>query len=281
MSNPEAPKAQQTAIPKEYLLDPSDDAAQSQTDVAAVETQIQQAVQNPDDGIPDKFRGKTPAELVEMYRNAESELGRARNEIGQVRRLADELLGINRAAVASRSENQPQRKPLTTDDLLQNPEQAVVEVVRAEAQSREAATEDRVGRLEAELQLARLEQKHPGYRDVIQNPQFVDWVQKSNLRVGLAQASMQGNWAAADELLSLYKEHQPVASSQGDPMTDKARQAGLVRSGGAAAGAASNPSASKQIWSRAKLLDMRINQPEEFERLQPEILQAYREKRVR
>lgn len=50
-----------------------------------------------DADLPEKLRGKSPKELADMYRNLESELGRARNEIGQVRNLADELLGINRA----------------------------------------------------------------------------------------------------------------------------------------------------------------------------------------
>lgn len=277
MSNPEAQGAKPTAIPEEYLLKEEPEQNPEAQKAEGVKATPPEEIQ---DDVPEKFRGKTPAELIEMYRNAESELGRARNEIGSVRRLADELLGINRAAI-QKSDNQPQRKPLTTDDLLQNPEQAVVEVVRAEAQAREAGVSDRVAALEAQLQLARLEQKHPGYQSTIQDPKFVEWLQKTPLRVQAAQAAMQGNYAAADELLTLYKETQPVAGAPSATPTDRARQAGLVRSGGAASAAASNPATSKQIWSREKLLDMRINNPGEFERLQTEILQAYREKRVR
>ena len=269
----------ETVIPPEYLLDPASPEAQPQQGSAPAQT----PVPNPEDDIPEKLRGKTPAELVKLYRETESELGRARNEIGHVRRLADELLGINRAVAAKPADaNPPQRKPLTTDDLWQDPEKAVVEVVRQEAQSREAATVDRVARLEYDLNLSRFELKHPDYKGTMQDPKFVEWLQRSPLRTGLAQSAVQGNFAAADELLSLYKEMQPAggpAERHVDP-TEQARNASLTRAGGSTSGHGGQPS-DRQIWSRAKLLDMRINNPEEFDRLSPEINKAYAEKRVR
>lgn len=262
-------------VPSEYLLDltqapeqPANPAAQNQP--------------APGDDIPEQFRGKTPAELVKIIRDSQSEIGRARNEIGQVRRLADELLGIRAVAAPAKVESPPPRKPLTTDSLLQDPEQAVTQVVREEAERREASTAERIAALERDLNLSRFELKHPGYQDTLKDPKFADWLQRSSYRLGLAQGAHAGNFSAADELLTLYKESQSVAApqeSQPSP-TDKARAASLARSGGAAAGAGSS-NASRQVWSRAKLLDMRIHNPDEFERLQPEILRAYQEKRVR
>lgn len=265
----------QTSIPAEYLLDPNDPANQPhKADPASP-----QAAPAPDD-IPEQFRGKSAADLVKIIRDSQSELGRARNEIGTVRRLADELLGINRAVAATpKADNQPQRKPLTTDEILHDPERAVVEVVRAEADKREASSSERVARLEAELALSRFEQKHPNYREVVAKPEFAEWVQGSGLRTRLAVAAQQGDFAAADELLALYGEHQPAKREAAPSPVDQARNAGLVRPGASNSGSSSPKS--NQIWSRAKLLDMRINNPEEFERLQPEILQAYKEKRVR
>lgn len=268
----------ETVIPPEYLLDPADPANQTPDPVT-------QQAPNPEDDIPEKLRGKSPAELVKLYRESESELGRARNEIGHVRRLADELLGINRAGAARPvADNPAPRKPLTTDDLWQDPEKAVTAVVRQEAETREAATSERVARLEYDLNLSRFELKHPDYKGTMQKPEFVEWMQKSPLRAGLAhQAAVQGNFAAADELLLLYKESHPAAPAAPaapDP-TEQARNAGLTRSGGSGSGSGGPAPTSRQIWSRAKLLDMRINNPEEFDRLSPEINRAYAEKRVR
>lgn len=276
----------QTEVPSEYLLDltagPDNPGSGTQSD------QIQgqdpnQSQPNPEDSLPEKYRGKTAAEIAEMHRNLESELGRARNEIGQVRRLADELLGINRAqAVRTEAANQQQRKPLTPDDLLSNPEQAVTAVVKAEADQRDAAQADRLSRLEAELLMARFERKHPEYRTTMEDPKFVEWVQKSSLRGRLAQAAASGDYNSADELFTLYSEAQAVTQSTQKSSTDQARSAGLARPGGSqTATAGTSQSANKQVWSRAKLMEMRLNNPEEFERLQPEILRAYAEKRVK
>lgn len=286
MSN-EAQK--QTDIPSEYLLDltaGSDNPDKgTQTAPQTQDAGQQQTQQTGEPELPEKYRGKTAAEIAEMHRNLESELGRARNEIGQVRRLADELLGINRAQTArTEAANQPPaRKPLTPDDILSNPEQAITAVVKAEADTRVRTEADRIDRLEAELVLARFERKHPDYRTTMEDPQFVSWVQRSTLRGQLAQAAAAGNYAAADELFTLYEEAKAMtATTQQTTQTDAARKAGLARPGGAsAAGGAGQDKGGKPIWSRAKLMEMRINNPEEFERLQPEILLAYAEKRVK
>ena len=276
----------QTDIPSEYLLDLT--AGPDNSGDGTQQQQGQQQDQRPEDQIPEKFKGKTPLEIIEMYQNAESELGRARNEIGQVRRLADELLGINRATQAARTENanQQPRKPLTQDDILSNPEQAVTSVVKAEADQRERAHVDRLDMLEAEVRMARFERKHPEFRSTMEDPKFVEWVQKSPLRGRLAQAAASGDYVAADELFTLYDEVKPAMQQQQtnqQTSTDQARRAGLARPGGSSAAGIANTGSNsgKQIWSRAKLMEMRLNNPEEFERLQPEILRAYAEKRVK
>lgn len=268
---------EQTDVPDEYLID----FTKGPDKVDETPDPVEEP--KPEDQLPDKYKGKSLTEIVEMHRNAESELGRARNEIGQVRRLADELLGINRAqAPRTEVENPPPRKKLTSDRLLDDPEQAVVEVVRSEAEQRERAQAERMARLEAELLLTKFERKHPNFQSTIADPKFAEWVQKSSLRGSLAQRAYQGDYTAADELLTLFNEAQPPVESKKDPdPADQARKAGLVRPGSSAAAGNTNPNAGKQIWSRAKLMEMRLNNPEEFERLQPEILKAYAEKRVR
>lgn len=271
---------QENVIPSEYLLSPEEQAKLPDAPMASAAPAPE--APDPEADIPEQFRGKSPVELVKIIRDSQTELGRKNNEIGTIRKLADELLGIRTGAASKPvDEKLPQRKPLTTDALFQDPEQAVVEVVRGEAQSREAASADRLARLEYDLNLQKFENRHPNFKETVEDPNFASWVQKSALRTNMALAAQQGNFMAADELLNLYnemKEPAPARETAPDP-TAQARAAGLVRSGSSAAGSA--PAQSRQIWSRSKLLDMRINNPDEFERLQPEILKAYAEKRVR
>lgn len=264
--------------PSEYLLD----LTKNPTTQPAAAEPVQ--AQSPEDDIPEKYRGKSLQDIIEMHRNAESALGRAHNEVGQVRRLADELLGINRAATARpESQTEPARKPITPDDILSDPERAVVSVAKEAADQRVNASEERLARMEYELTLARFEQKHPGFRDTMDDQGFQEWVKKSPLRQRMAYAATQGDFAAADELFSLYGESGPSSGERSEQPTqqDAARKATLARSGGSTASRASGNQSGKPVWSREKLLEMRLNNPDEFERLQPQILAAYAEKRVR
>ncbi len=265
---------QQTPAP-ETNLEPTADFAQEQAPQAPLE----------EPAVPDKYKGKGLADIIEMHRNAESELGRARNEVGQVRRLADELLGIHRASPASAPAKPVERKKLTPEDLLNDPESSVVAVVQATVAEREKELRDGQARLETEFAMQRFERKHPDYQKTMVDPKFTDWVQKSQLRLGLAQAAYHGNVQAADELFTLFTESTPVAASEPrEPVNqvEQARKASLARPGGGSVTGGGRPNdAGKKIWKRTELLDMRMNNPEEFDRLQPEILKAYAEKRVR
>lgn len=265
-------------LSEEYLLDLT--KGPDKAEAAPDEPQVA-------DEVPDKFKGKTLTDVIEMYRNSESELGRARNEIGQVRRLADELLGVNRAALAKqRDDNRAlARKPITADSLLQDPESQVVAVAKEVADERASAAEERLARMEYELTLSRFEQKHPKFRDTMQDQSFGSWVQQSSFRQRLAMAASQGDFGAADELFSLYTEHSSArGSSQDASEVDtqaQARKAGLARPGGSTAAGVTTTKSGKAIWSREKLLAMRLDNPELFDRLQPQILEAYAEGRVK
>lgn len=265
---------QQTPAP-EKELEPNADFAPEQQSQEAAPAEAE---------VPEKFKGKSLTEIVASYQNLESELGRARNEMGQVRRLADELLGIRVAAHASVPAKPVERKKLTPEDLLNNPEDSILSAVTATVEEREKALLERQARLEAEFAMQRFERKHPDYQTTMADQKFTDWVQKSNLRLSLAQAATQGNVAAADELFTLYGEMsmaQPAEPEAPSP-TAQARKASLTRpGGGSAAGGKPSGGSSQKVWNRAELMKMRIENPDEFDRLQPEILKAYAEKRVK
>lgn len=249
---------------------------------AGPETPEQQA--NVEDALPEKYRGKALEDIIAMHREAERELGRARNEVGQIRRLADELLGIRRAELERQPQpSPPPRQKLTTDTLFEDPERAITEVVKAEADARTQEVAARTARLEAELALSRFEKKHPDYLNTMQDEAFAAWVQASPYRVRLAQRAVQNDFEAADELFSLFAEVKPAAPSPNKGV-EAARQAGLARSGGAAGGRSGGSAgrSSNKIWSRAELIELRIKDPDKFDSLyKTEIEPAYREGRVK
>jgi hypothetical protein len=243
-----------------------------------------QAPQVPEDDIPEKYRGKNLKDIIAMHQNAESELGRKNNEVGMIRKLADELIGVN-AAARAQANQPPARKPLTTDELLDNPEEKILSVVRDATEAELRNRDARLARLEADLQIQSFEKKYPGFQQTIGTPEFGSWIQSgSEYRRGLALKAANGDYGAADELLGLYNEQKGSTPPQAPepPPSTGARNATLARSGGSVAnGVVPGGGDGKKVWNRSELLDMRINRPEEFDLRQTEILQAYAEKRVR
>lgn len=239
------------------------------------------STQASDDGLPEKFKGKSPKEIAEAYQNLESELGRARNEIGTNRRLVDELLNLRRDTTAK---SEPERQPVTPHELAENPEETITTVARRVADERTAGAEQRLEKLEQELAAQEFEKRHPGYRDLARSAEFGEWLKGSPLRVKLVQKAAQNDWDAGDELMSLYKEHQaakPAPSAGKDPK-EAAREAGLAKSGGSGANKVVQGGDGKKIYSRAELADLYIRNPEEYSRrFDSEFRQAYAEKRVR
>lgn len=239
-----------------------------------------------DDGLPEKYRGKTAKEIAEMHMNAESELGRARNEVGTLRRLSDEFLGIRREELNRSKENPPRRDPITTDALLEKPDEVILSTVRQEIERREADQNQRTARIEADLAESRFSAKYPDAPQILTNPDFQDWVRSSPYRQRMALAASQGDYGAADELFGTFKERTAEAGGaerKTQSGTEAARKASLAKPGGSATSGVIPSSDGKKIYKRDELVKMRMNDPEGFDRLwHTEDLQtAYREKRVR
>lgn len=248
-----------------------------QTNVQNLEADLSgEATKAPE--VPEKFRGKSAMEVVEMYRQQESELGRKNNEIGQLRRLTDEVLGL---AKASRdSANQPTKKPIAADDLLNDPDAVITNRVRELADERAQATEARQARLEGQLALQSFERKFPTYQNDLTDPKFLTWLQKTGTRQNLAGQAANGNYFAADELFTLYNESRPAEGNGSDPNIAAARKAGLAKGGGSAV--ADTTGSGKKIYKRSDLIDMRIKNREDFDRrFETEFLPAYKEGRVK
>lgn len=254
------------------------------TTVVVAETQdIPEAPSKAEEqGVPDKFRGKSAAEIAQAYANLESELGRARNEIGTNRRLVDELLNLRRDPPAK---SEPARQPVTPYDLTENPEEAITRVAKQVADERTAGAEERLAQLENSLAAQDFEKRHPGWRNLGNDQEFVEWARGSNTRIRLAQRAAQNDWDSGDELLNLWNEHKALKGSSSpkpDPK-DAAKAAGLAKSGGSGANKVVSSGDGKKIYSRVELARLYANNPEEYDRLMDsgELRQAYAEKRVR
>ena len=260
------------------IVDPDEQQTQDQ------DAPDQEEDKQPDAPYPEKFKGKSLDDVIGMYSSLESEYGRRSNEIGQLRRLTDQLLGLEQAKRDSGTVKSPPKK-ITGDDLFNDPDTAISERVKALAEERASATDARVSNLEQSLAEAAFERRHGGFRSTMETPEFLDFVKGSNYRRNLVVKAAQNDWDAADELFGLFEERQALTASAApakDEQLGEARKAGLVKSGGSSASGAVKRQTGKKIYSRAELIDLRINRPEEFDRrYQEEFMPAYAEGRVK
>lgn len=231
---------------------------------------------------PSKFEGKSVDDIIDAYTNLEKEYGRRSSELGQLRNLTDQLLGLEKVKQERAAAEAKPAKKLTSDELFDDPDTAITQKAREIAEARASQTDARVHQLEVALREEVFEKKHPGFRKTVESPEFIEFVNKSPYRLGLVQRAAQDDWLAADELMTAWSESQQVAAASSPSPKKAAKQAGLVKSGGSSAAGVAPRSDGKKIYSRSELIEMRIKDPDGFdERFQSEYLPAYLEGRVR
>lgn len=252
---------------------PTDQEAMSpdelQADLGGVDTTA--APQEQDD-IPDKYKGKSVQEVVAMHQEAERLIGSQGSEVGELRKVVDTF-------ITNQFQNQPQPEPVEEEvDFFEDPAKAVNRAIETHpevVQARQAAQE-----MKRATSVQQLQAKHPDMGTVLQNPSFVEWVKASPVRQELYQRADQGyDLNAADELISNFKERAQVAQQAVQTETAARQQAVKQASTGSATGA--NTAGSKRVYRRADIIKLMKTDPDRYEALSPEIMQAYQEGRVR
>jgi len=247
-------------------------------EIEAVEQQIQQEhekkeVQQPE--LPEKYKGKALEDVVRMHQEAEKLISRQAQEVGEVRKLADELLKSQLTKKAE--ETKPQEV-----DFFENPQEAIRQAVASSPDVIQAKQYAVMAQQEQARQM--LAQKHPDSMQLVQDDEFVEWVKSSPIRTQLFQMADAFDVNAADELFSTYKQLKAVKQSQvsqAEKEIEKATREKALNS--ASVDVSGTGESSKTIYRRAKLLEMQLRRPDEYRALADsgELAQAYMEGRVR
>lgn len=249
-------------------------------EIDAVEQQNQQAevVKDEDADLPEKFKGKSKADIAKAYLEAEKTIGKQAQEVGEVRRLADELL---KQQISKKAEIE---KPVEVD-FFENPQEAMRQAIGSNPdvkQAREYATYAR----NEQARLA-LVHKHPDMQQIVSDGEFLDFVKASPVRMKLYQQADNFDTEAADELLSTFKQIRTVKAAQTTELntqaaaTEAAARKKSVTAASVDIGGSSE--SSKPIFRRAKLLEMQLRRPDEYRQLADsgELALAYQEGRVK
>jgi hypothetical protein len=244
--------------------------------------EVKKQVEAKPDALPEKYQGKSVEDLIKMHQNAEFALSRQANELGEVRRLADKLIAVKPEADNTRK---PERKPITVEALLENPDAALTAALEhSPVAERAAKAEERASQLERQLQANEFTRKYPTFEQDLKNPAFIDWAQKSPLRMRLVGQASRQDFSAASDLWDLWAEHRSLVSKDNmDKANDTASKAATVKTG--ASQAKGDP-----IYSRAKLMELRMRAEDGDQAAQAKLndpvfnarlVQAYADGRVR
>jgi hypothetical protein len=222
--------------------------------------------------IPEKYSGKSLDEIIKMHQEAEKLIGRQAQEVGEVRKLADDLIKqqlVNKTPTPAKQE--------TEIDFFEDPKTAVLKAVESHPDvlaAKEAAIQFKKMQTQQMLQ-----QKHPDFAEVVSDGEFQEWVKASPIRLNMfAMADAQYDFNAADELLSTYKQIRGAKAKQttdaGNKVLKQNLKAASVDVGGTG-------ESSKKVYRRADLIRLKMTDPDRYEQLQPEIMAAYSEGRVK
>jgi hypothetical protein len=129
--------------------------------------------------------------------------------------------------------------------------------------------------------LATLQQRHPDVKEVLQSPEFGQWVQGNAARVRRFQyADQSGDVDEADDLISTFKQlNKSVATAKAAEKTAQKKAVRAAAVGGPRGNA--DAASSKRVYRRADIRQLMQSDPDRYEALQPEIMAAYAEGRVR
>jgi hypothetical protein len=225
-----------------------------------------------EDTIPEKYKGKSAQEIIKMHQEAEKLIGKQAQEVGEVRKLADDLI----------KQNLSQGKPAATEvepevDFFEDPQKAIRNSIDKHPDvlaARQSAQDFKKMQIQQKLN-----QNHPDFGNIVQDPEFVDWVKQSPIRLGLyAKADGEFDYDSANELLSTFKQIKQIKTqqveTQGKETLKQNLKAVAVDTGGTG-------ESSKRVYRRADLIRLRMSDPDRYEALEPEIMQAYADGRVR
>jgi hypothetical protein len=222
--------------------------------------------------LPEKYRDKSLDDIVKMHQEAEKLIGKQAQEVGEVRKLADELIKQN---LGSRQQQTKQEEPEV--DFFENPQKAVQRTVDSHPDiiaARQVTLEMKRSQIQQ-----RLAQEHPDFGEIAKDQDFANWVKSSPVRIKIFEQADSGyDFDSANELLSTYKQLRGVKNKQMSDAGEASRKQTLKAVGVDTGGSGES---SKKVYRRADLIRLKMQDPNRYEALSDEIMVAYQEGRVR
>ena len=233
------------------------------------EAPVEASQEETEDEIPDKYQGKSVAEIVRMHQEAEKLLGRQSSEVGELRKVVDSYIQTQLSNEAPEIEEEI--------DFFDDPQRAVSKAIENHPKIKEAEAMSAQYR-QAET-LNKLQKEYPDFIQTVQDAKFQDWIKASKIRTQLyMQADQQFDYDAATELLSTWNDRQATVKNTVEAEKQSRKNAVKEASTGNIRGTGET---SKKIYRRSDIIKLMKTDPDRYQALSDEIMTAYREGRVK
>jgi len=248
------------------------DAVDAQNEPEEEQVAAEPENKEPEYEVPDKFKDKSIADVSKSYEELEKKLGRQAQELGDTRKLADDLL---RQELDKNRQTQAQNTEEPTEFDYDNPLESVKKLIQKELSpvreqlqaNRDISTRDK------------LATQHPDYLDIASSPEFSDWVNSSPIRADLyRRANDQLEYNAAVELLDTWKALNPKKEAPSKAETQKVTKQKINE---LSTESGSTGQTSTKTFSRRELINLRATNPNKYYEMAEEIRDAYATGRVR
>lgn len=255
-------------------------------EVEATEEQVapaEEVVEAYDEGgnaedLPEKYRGKSAAELARMHQNLEALMGKQSSEVGELRKAVDTLVQQSMATTSAQATSAPEPE-LDDSDFFTNPREAVERLI---AQNPTLQSAQQVTAAMAQQQAVNaLKTAHPDMETILADEGFRKWVASSNVRQQMfINANDNYDYEQANELLSLWKERADTVTKTAQ-VEKLAQKQQIKRASTGSARANPEGKAGKKVYRRRDIIDLMQKDPKRYQALQDEIMKAYAEGRVK
>lgn len=216
--------------------------------------------------IPDKYQGKSAEEIIAMHQNAEKELSRLGNELGENRKLVDKLLQTEQF--------QPPVPQEEEFDWDYDTEGSTKKLVQKEV----SAVKQELDSIKQATALEKFKADFPSFQEDSGTQEFQEWVQQSEYRTNLYNKNHNGiDLVAARELMQGWNDTKAVLESLNEKSKENRQEA---LKGAALEKGSSSASSRKKKWSRSYIRHLRLHEPAKYKAHYDEIMAAYSENRV-
>lgn len=228
--------------------------------------------------VPEKYKDKSLEDVVKMHQEAEKLIGKQAQEVGEVRRLADELL--KRELSQKQAVEPPQQEEDLASRLYEDPASVINETVNkhpAIAEARNQAQSYKQNQV-----LEKLKNNFPDFEQTLGNTDFIEWVKNSPIRLRLlAEANSNYDYDSAAEIFSNWSAIKPQEQVMDLNIVENSKQERDKTLRAVSVDTGSSAPTSRKTYRRADLINLRLRDPQRYEAMQDEILSAYAEGRVK